>query len=172
MATGNGSTTLRRYRLKNESGRWLADVVISDDGYFSTVSDYGNYAYWWSHAGDCFRSFLAHLNPDYLCSKLGGAPDFYDADATEKNIRRAICRARRDGAIGRDEAREEWDLLRDHPVDSREGFAMWFQETSLEDAADFSRWTHKPDLLGFAERVWPVLARRLREELAGEKNAA
>ena len=58
MATGNGSTTLRRYvvRLDKDApfmrkGAWLATIVIGDDGYFSTVSDYGNYAFYWSHAG-------------------------------------------------------------------------------------------------------------------------
>jgi hypothetical protein len=172
MATGNGSTTLRRYRLRTDKNRWLADIVISDDGYFSTVSDYGNYAFWWGAAGDCFRSFLADLNSGYLCSKLGGARQYYDGDATEKAIRRHICEYRRHGWMTKEEAREEWETLKDYPVDCREGFAIWYHETKMSDAYEFAVFTHEPQLIHFTRAVWPVFARALRDELAAEKAAA
>ena len=62
--TGNGSRTLRRYDVRSEKGAWLGTFVIADDGYFSAVTDFGTYGYWWSSAGECFRSFLARTEID------------------------------------------------------------------------------------------------------------
>lgn len=165
--TGNGSKTLRRYNLRTEKGAWLGMVVISDDGYFSTVSDYGNYAYWWGHAEMEFRAFLCQLEPDYLCSKLAPGRVYY-GEPTERDVRRTILTSRRRMDLTREEAREEWDHLEESDLGAPEGFAIWYQGTKLHDAHELAHYGTEPQAVAFAERVWPALVAALRAELAAE----
>ncbi len=170
--TGNGSKTLRRYHVKTEGDRWLATVIISDDGYFSTVSDWGSYAYWWSAAGDCFRSFLTRINPDYLLGKIAPQQS-YDGPATCKTVKRHILDMRRDGDIGRDTARQEWEFLRENNwLDNREDFAYWIRDTEIEEPWTFAEQSHDSDAVGFAEKAWPRIQAVIRAELEAERNAA
>jgi hypothetical protein len=169
--TGNGSKTLRRYRLTGERDEWLADVVIADDGYFSTVSDYGDYAYWWSSAGECFRSFLAQIDADYLLSKVSRRE--YDGEATESAVKRHIIKLRREGRLSREAARAEWGTLaeNDH-VSCRDSFTLWLHglnSTELDEAYFLGKQSYPTEARMFGERVLPVLQKVLREELAREK---
>ncbi len=169
--TGNGLKTLRRYDLRTEERAWLARVVISDDGYFSTVSDYGNYAFWWAHAEMEFRTFLCQLEPDYLCSKIAPGRVYYGHE-TEKNVRRAILDARRRMSISKEDAREEWDLVGEVDLSAAEGFTLWYQDTKLPDAYELSSYGTEPQAVAFAERVWPALRAALQAEMAAERAAA
>jgi len=171
MATGNGSKQLRRYTVRTDKGTWLGTFVISDDGYFSTVSDYGNYAFFWSHAGDCFRSFLARLDADYLVGKI--KPGYvYDGAETLKSVKRRICEERRSLDLTAEEAREEWDLLGEHnDLDESENFALWMNETKLEDIWELSSSKRDPEAMAFAEQVWPAFATVLRAEVTAEQSA-
>jgi hypothetical protein len=172
MATGNGSTQLRRYNVRTDKGRWLATIVIADDGYFSTVSDYGNYAYWWTGAEMEFRAFLAKLDADYIIGKLKPGHE-YDGDETLKSVKKRICEDRRKLRIDCVKAREEWELLDEHSdLSDRDSFVLWMQETKLEDIWGISATMRDPQASMFAERVWPVFAAMLRAELAAEKTAA
>ncbi len=170
--TGNGSKQLRRYSVRGANGEWLATVVISDDGYFSTVSDYGNYAYYWGDAGECFRKFLSRLGPDYYLSKFG-VRDEYDGGETLKAVKRSIIEQRRRGDLDREEAREEWDLLEENSwLDQRDNFVLWLQHTKLGDAYEYACSSISGEARGFAEHVWPAFAAMLRAELASEAKAA
>lgn len=61
----------RSYTLKTESGNWLGQIVLTDDGMFSAVTDYGNMSFAWRHFGDRdFRQFLIELNVDYFGGKM------------------------------------------------------------------------------------------------------
>lgn len=172
MATGNGSTQLRRYNVRHENGSWLADIVISDDGYFSTVSDYGNYAYAWTHAEMEFRAFLAKLDADYLIGKIKPG-HVYDGPETFKSVKKRICEDRRRLDITAEEAREEWELLGENSdLDERDNFVLWMNETKLEDVWGISSSMRDPQARMFAERVWSVFAAMLRAELAAENVAA
>lgn len=167
MQTGNGSKTMRRYDLRAD-GRWLALVVITDDGYFSTVSDYGSYAYWWSSAGDDFRRFLIGRDDDYVVGKL--APGYeYHGDATLAAVKEAIIQVRRSGALTRDEARDEWELMDDHSeMQQHCDFAMWSATTAIESAHECYRSRRSPRAVAFYAKVWPALCVALRAELAAE----
>lgn len=168
MSTGNGSRALHRYDLRDEKGAWLGCVVISDDGFFSTVSDYGNYAYWWGGAGEEFRRFLCRLEPDYICGKLSSRHK-YDGDATLRGVKRAIVAMRRRMDWTKGEAREEWDLLDEHSsLEGSEWFAIWTTHTKLGDAYEHATYVYPSDVRAFAERVWPALVKRLQAEMADE----
>jgi len=58
------------YTLRNENGGWLAQVVISEDGFLGIVSDYGNATFAWRAFGDNFKKFLCRLNPEYFATKM------------------------------------------------------------------------------------------------------
>lgn len=61
----------RSYTLKTESGGWLGQIVLTSDGMFSGVTDYGNLSYAWRSFGDKdFREFVIGLQPDYFAGKL------------------------------------------------------------------------------------------------------
>jgi len=61
----------KSYTLRGERGEWLGQVVLTSDGMFASVTDYGNLSYAWRSFGqEDFRSFIAHINVDYFGSKL------------------------------------------------------------------------------------------------------
>lgn len=60
----------RSYTLYNESGSWLGQVVLTNDGMFASVTDWGNLSYAWRSYGDDFRDFLISINTQYFGSKL------------------------------------------------------------------------------------------------------
>lgn len=157
---------LRRYVIPSQKGEGWAIIVIGSDGYFSTVSDYGNYAYRWTNPGCEFRKFLVGVNAGYLIGKLHGRPDEYDGDETTKAIREEIVRRRRDGTWTREEAREEWNLT--SGLDSIVDFAFWWQKTRIEDAHEFQRNSVPSEVVAFANRAWPRFVEMLKAELAAE----
>jgi hypothetical protein len=61
----------RSYTLRTETGMWLAQVVLTSDGMFASVTDYGNLSYAWRSTGvEDFRKFILELNTDYFATKL------------------------------------------------------------------------------------------------------
>lgn len=63
--------TATSYTLRGEDGSWLGQIVLSSDGMFASVTDYGNLSYAWRNYGDRdFRQFLINLNTDYFATKL------------------------------------------------------------------------------------------------------
>lgn len=61
----------RSYSLYTENGDWLGQIVLTNDGLFASVTDYGNLSFAWRHySNNDFRLFLAKLNTDYFGSKL------------------------------------------------------------------------------------------------------
>ena len=63
--------TAKSYSLESETGEWLGQVVLTSDGMFSAVTDWGNLSYAWRHYGDKdFRQFIIGLSVDYFGSKL------------------------------------------------------------------------------------------------------
>jgi hypothetical protein len=170
-----------QYRLRTTNGRWAADVILRSDGYFSTVSDRGGYAYWWGSPGMEFRAFVAQLErqSDYVCSKLG-RHDWYDAERTLRAIKQHILTYRREGSMTKQAARKEWEVLaeacgcystkelRDITEMDLLQFHRWYESTSIGDASEFARHDYKPDVRGFCEHVMPLLAEAIRAELAQE----
>lgn len=63
--------TAKSYTLYTESGQWLAQVVLTSDGMFASVTDYGNFSFAWRNYGpENFRQFLCQLNTDYFATKM------------------------------------------------------------------------------------------------------
>jgi len=150
--------------------RWFewAEVVLTSNGMFATVSDYGNYAFAWRDTGcEDFRDFIVQMHADYLCSKIVPRRE-YDGEATIANVKATILELRRESRIDAALARSEWDLLDNHSnLDQREDFAFWSQETKLHDVTDvYSLTCQSRDRQAemFCERILPRLQQAIRDE--------
>lgn len=65
------NVTAKSYTLYTKEGGWLAQIVLTSDGFFASVTDYGNLSYTWRSFGSCdFREFLCGLNEEYFASKM------------------------------------------------------------------------------------------------------
>lgn len=63
--------TARSYALRTEDGHWLAQIVITSDGMFAGVTDYGNLSFAWrAYGDDDFRKFLSEISVDYFGTKM------------------------------------------------------------------------------------------------------
>jgi hypothetical protein len=62
--------TAESFTLRSENGSWLGQVVLTDDGMFASVTDYGNFSYAWRSYGDDFKKFILSLNVGYFGSKM------------------------------------------------------------------------------------------------------
>lgn len=170
------AVTLRRYVLPSVQGQGWAIVVLGSDGYFSAVSDYGNYAYIWSaHGCADFREFAADLekDPHYAVGKLWPHPHEYDGEATFKNAKRMIKkRARED--VSFDSESERWTLVDHDELNTEFNFHDWLNETDLpsHDAYECRAERPNPQALAFCEKILPRLAEVLRAEMAKEKEGA
>ncbi len=61
----------RSYLLFDDKGNWLAQIVLTEDGMFSSVTDYGNLSHAWRSTGaDDFRKFICSLSIDYFAGKM------------------------------------------------------------------------------------------------------
>ncbi len=60
----------KSYTLHTEEGNWLGQVVITEDGMFSAVTDWGNLSYAWRGDNGDFRAFLSSINVEYFAQKL------------------------------------------------------------------------------------------------------
>jgi len=60
----------RSYTLRDENGNWLGQIVLTSDGLFASVTDYGNLSYAWRSFGTDFKDFMCSLNVQYFGGKL------------------------------------------------------------------------------------------------------
>lgn len=64
-------TAVSMFHLNDKDGSWLGQIVITSDGGFFAMTDYGNFNFAWRHFGDGdFREFLIGLNTHYFASKM------------------------------------------------------------------------------------------------------
>jgi hypothetical protein len=156
---------IRRYTLPSISGigGW-AVIIIDSTGYFSCVSDFGNYAYWWTSIGvPDFRTFLCGLDKSYLCSKLN-ARKVWDGDGTLRNVQKCIEEGGYDPAT----EKSERALLEEYDLTEKFDFYQWLQETEIQEAWRLESSCPDPDTIAFAECVYPRFVELLRAELAAE----
>jgi hypothetical protein len=165
---------LYRYAIPHVKHEGWAEVVIGSNGYFSTVSDYGDYAFRWTHFGERdFREFFIHLNADYVHHKLDPSTVF-DVDSSVANARYAICLARRlqvkGYEIDADAARRAYDEAA-HINDEIE-LHEWFKDwgSYIDDPCSISCYMPPAQILAFVEKTLPRIQQAIREELFKEGN--
>lgn len=162
-----------RYRIPGEPGNDNGGVVILDStGYFSAITDYGNYAFYWSaHGMADFRQFVIGIEEswDYVAGKLGGLrlTRVFDAEATALDLKRELLKWRRNEDVEKDEAREEWARLEE----LENGYLTadeWASQTIFENLSERCQYRMDGDLEAFCKKLMPRLANLLRAELTAE----
>lgn len=82
--------TAKSYTLYYENGQWLGQIVLTSDGMFAGVTDYGNLSFAWRYTGmDEFRRFICGLNTSYFGTKMATGLGYI---AHSKKIDRACDR--------------------------------------------------------------------------------
>jgi hypothetical protein len=143
---------------------------MDSTGYFSAVSDYGNYAYQWhAHGAEDFRKFVAGLEDswDYLAGKLGGyrLTHVLDVEATAAHLKKELLTQRNTKALKKVTAREEWSQL--ESLESGDiSLEEWRRNTLVfQYDIDCVRYRVDSDLERFCKRLVPRLAKLIRAEL-------
>jgi hypothetical protein len=171
---------LRWYYLPSV-GPWIdgwAMIVLGDNGYFSAVSDYGNYAYFWScHGKKDFREFFLRGGGDgdwdYFLRKLCPRPWPYDGEATARCIKDRILAARRERHYDAVRARMEWERVDDCDVAaSLIGFHEWYTTTTTEDAYECGEYSPPAHAVHFCKVTMARFAEMIRAELDAERAAS
>lgn len=63
--------TARSYTLRTKQGDWLGQIVLTSDGAFMSVTDYGNFSFAWrAYGSGDFREFLCRLDVHYFAGKM------------------------------------------------------------------------------------------------------
>lgn len=63
--------TAQSYTVYNDDGSWLGQIILTSDGSYTSITDYGNFAFAWRHWGkEDFKQFICGLNIDYFATKM------------------------------------------------------------------------------------------------------
>jgi len=61
----------KSYTVRGKHGEWLGQIVLTSDGMFASVTDYGNLSFAWRAFGDGdFRKFVTETNVPYFGQKM------------------------------------------------------------------------------------------------------
>lgn len=153
--------------------------ILDSTGMFSCVTDYGNYAFNWTHHGmNDFREFFArdkgfdyHVNKLYRIGAQGELE--FQPEETIKNVKQSILESRWEDHMSEETARQEWDLLDD--IDWDNGLLSqqeWYDRTDLTDAYEYFVYDYPPRVKGLRDKLLPRFAKMLRDELSKEKVSA
>jgi hypothetical protein len=167
---------LSRYNIPSEEGEgWAVIVIDTDIGFFATVSDWGNYAYTWTHPGAEFRQFLARLTPDYLYKKLlhGQKSEVFDGEATTACIKEAIrlkdvAHTEEKGRSWKRHNAELRSVEKFAPMAEEQDFQAWQSETTLDEPWQYRCTRPEPQAMSFCTKVWPRFKLLLEAELLKE----
>lgn len=159
------------YQVRPPGRSEWARIWLTDDGCFSTVSDYGNYGYWWGSPGGEIRRFLIGLGPDYVLTKLtSGKRDKINGQKSVKRIQEYILSHRRERDWSKERAREEWDLLQEHSdLDDIFNQVHWYEQTTIDCAYEYLVYEGSQQAAAFVRELWPLFVEELRKELEAER---
>jgi len=63
--------TAESYSLRDENGNWLGQIVLTSDGMYASVTDWGNLSFAWRNFGEgSFEDFLLSINQGYFATKM------------------------------------------------------------------------------------------------------
>jgi hypothetical protein len=154
-----------QYKLPSVKGEGWALILLREDGFFAAVSDYGNYAHFWSaHGCDDFRKFFLRIEPDYICGKLGSRT--LDSEASFENLKAHIEEQKKEGRLSAREAQQRLEHISGFSNSAWEEF-LYDSDTQelFEMAYEYSVRTYPSDVTAFAKTI---VCKRLREAIQKE----
>jgi len=149
---------------KKSLGSWGL-FVVGSDGFFSCVTDYGNWAFRWTAMGCDVRKFLQDVEPDYLVGKLtSGQRAELDPEATVEAL---MEQAKQCGFRKSQRAKLKGEV---EGIRSETEFVAWFYTTDIElpGAEECMRTRRDPQCMAMATKLMPRLAEMLKESLDRE----
>lgn len=77
----NEEITAKVYSLTTEKGNWLGEVVLTSDGMFAALTDYGDFCYAWRAYGKdkSFEDFILSLDICYFANKMYQGINYIDS---------------------------------------------------------------------------------------------
>lgn len=71
MKNSKTNVTAKSYTLRDDKDCWIGQVLISSDGAFTSITEYGNFNFAWRSTGiDDFRKFLLKIDEEYFATKM------------------------------------------------------------------------------------------------------
>lgn len=116
--------TFWRYDLSAVKGEGWGYAVLTADGLFFAITDYGNWCHHWASTGEKdFRDFILKLDGDYFARKLVRPDDHkvYDSETTLREAKNTIA-----------------EYLGTH--DSQLALEALERHNNLADQSDFDEW--------------------------------
>jgi hypothetical protein len=104
-------------------------------------------------------------------SKFKSGEEEFDQNATRRNARELVLRARREKEIDRETARVEWDAVCDVDWSDEYSRSRWyFEETKLVEYGASEVLVFRVPLMiqTFVEQLWPLFVEKLQAELDAE----
>lgn len=156
---------------------WATFYVDDAQGTLAVASDWGSYSYRWgrgSHLAvdppDLSRALATRFGAHYVANKLFPEHHVYDPQATERAWRDWLIQLRRDGSIGREEAREAWDEI---------GLLDFGGEPPLDDAHkamgsdvwELTETSEHPWFVRLRDDLLPAFLAELRTELSKREDS-
>ena len=158
---------------------WVVATLNMKLGHIALHTSHGDWQNSWSCPGMPFKEFLTTLDDSYLMNKLGGRQEWFDGDATLKQLKRDIINSRREESISASDAREAYDSLKDLDLSNLYEYQHSIEQEDIVSkvyADDYSSIPcvrdHDPSLRMFVKDLWPGLVQALKDELSQEKEAS
>jgi hypothetical protein len=159
-----------RYAIPTVDGLsgW-AILFLDSTGCFSALSDYENWSYRWNSRGfvegEDFRKFLLKCDDDYLLRKINPKKE-YDEEKTYAAAKEVILGLRREKEFTKEEALEEWELLKEYDaLGSEFDLHRWAMETKLGDVGELYCVKHSEQARAFLKHCWPRLKELMKNDL-------
>jgi hypothetical protein len=170
---------LRKYKINTKTDGWAIVVIDDEIGFFSVVSDWGNYAYLWSAPGCEFRKFLIGCDHHYVWTKINHMrrqTEVWDDEKVTNNVRKELDRLVEEGHITKGHADNAFDEFESSSIESAEGILVW-----LEEVGGLSEFNYMEGIIemrpehnswGFVTKLLPHIKKALQDELDAEAKAA
>lgn len=162
----------RFYQMRAHDNFGWARIWVTDDGWISIMSDYGNYGHIFDAPGCEFRRFLSNAYEGYITDKLAyGSREVIRAEESVARVRKRICEWRRENILTRERAREEWELIdRYQDLEDPCNQVHWYEETTFNEPYDLFVYERAalPRIREFMKQCWPIFVAQLNAERAKE----
>lgn len=160
---------MHRYSFPNVNGMGWAIFFLDEAGCFAALSDYGDWSFRWNMRGmaegESLRKFLLRCDDDYILRKIAPKKE-YDNQSTVKAVKETILGMRRETQLSAEEAREEWDLIKENSdLDTDYNFWQWCQDTKLEDQHELYQTKYSEQAKAFLEKCMPRLKEAIKNDL-------
>lgn len=166
----NPKPVTRFYQVRVPGRSEWARIWITDDGCITTISDHGNYGYWFGAPGCEFRKFLTGCGDDYILNKLSEGKREVNHDLTVAALRKKFWALMGDGDIDKSQADQEEEHLEGVDFSNGEARGIWFSNTGLDamTASECMVREYPMQLRMFVKVLWPLFIEQLKAELAAE----